>query len=95
MQVKWLSFSYTMSKKTSDPAVDIEPDMGDTEALFPPSPSAVPVESASGTVPAHHESVPAPWAVPFTERLCPLSGLLCPHPELYLLQFLSGLTKLY
>ena len=32
-----------MSKKTSDPAVDTAPIMGDTEALFPPSPSAVPV----------------------------------------------------
>ena len=32
-----------MSKKTFDPAVDIAPNMGDTEALFPPSPSAVPV----------------------------------------------------
>ena len=32
-----------MSKKTSDPAVDLSPDMGDSEALFPPSPSAVPV----------------------------------------------------
>ena len=32
-----------MSKKTSNPAVDVAPDMGDTEALFPPSPSDVPV----------------------------------------------------
>ena len=32
-----------MSKKTSDPAVVIERNMGDTEALFLPSPSAVPV----------------------------------------------------
>ena len=30
-----------MSKKTSDPAVDIALILGHTEALFPPSPSAV------------------------------------------------------
>ena len=32
-----------MSKKTSDPAIDVAPILGDTEALFPPSPDAVPV----------------------------------------------------
>ena len=32
-----------MSKKASDPVVDESPGLGDTEALFPPSPDAVPV----------------------------------------------------
>ena len=32
-----------MSKKTTDPAIDVAPILGDTEALFPPSPDAVPV----------------------------------------------------
>ena len=32
-----------MSKKTSDPAIDEASILGDTEALFPPSPDAVPV----------------------------------------------------
>ena len=32
-----------MSKKTTDPAIDVAPILGDTEALFPSSPDAVPV----------------------------------------------------
>ena len=32
-----------MSKKTTDPAIDVAPILGDNEALFPPSPDAVPV----------------------------------------------------
>ena len=32
-----------MSKKASDQVVDEAPGLGDTEALFPPSPDAVPV----------------------------------------------------
>ena len=32
-----------MSKKTADPAIDVAPILGDTKALFPPSPDAVPV----------------------------------------------------
>ena len=32
-----------MSKKASDPVVDEAPGLGDTKALFPPSPDAVPV----------------------------------------------------
>ena len=32
-----------MSKKTSDPAIDIAPILGDTKVLCPPSPHAVPV----------------------------------------------------
>ena len=32
-----------MSKKATDPAMDEAPIMGDTKALFPPSPDAVPV----------------------------------------------------
>ena len=32
-----------MSKKASDPLVDEAPGLGDTEALFPPFPDAVPV----------------------------------------------------
>ena len=32
-----------MSKKAADPVVDEAPGLGDTEALFPPSPDAVPV----------------------------------------------------
>ena len=32
-----------MSKKAADPVVNEAPGLGDTEALFPPSPDAVPV----------------------------------------------------
>ena len=32
-----------MSKKTADPAIDVAPILGDTEALFPPSTDSVPV----------------------------------------------------
>ena len=32
-----------MSKKTTEPAIDVAPILGDTEALFPPSTDAVPV----------------------------------------------------
>ena len=32
-----------MSKKATDPAIDEAPVLGDTKALFPPSPDAIPV----------------------------------------------------
>ena len=32
-----------MSKKATDPAIDEAPVLGDAEALFPPSPDAIPV----------------------------------------------------